>query len=179
VGVYKGGQFVDVKGMSAKKSNTPPFIFKVFGEISEVLKTITTKQEFEQEKKNILKIIRSYIKRIGKPEDKDGFPIEDYAISTKLTKPINSYAKTKPQHVKAAEMEEKASGIHLESGEYITYVKTRDTTRVKPISIAEVQDVDTKKYQENLQNVLEQLLDALDISWDEVKGMKKLDAFGI
>jgi len=179
VGVYKGGQIVDVKGMSAKKSNTPLFIFKAFEEISEILKKITTQQEFETEKKNILKIIRSYAKRIGQPEDKEGFPIEDYAISTKLTKSISSYTKTKPQHVKAAEMEERASGIRLESGDYITYVKTRDSSRVKPISITEIQDIDTKKYHENLQNVLEQLLDALNISWEEVKGMKKLDAFGI
>jgi hypothetical protein len=58
-------------------------------------------------------------------------------------------------------------------------VKTRDSDRVKPVSIGKIQDIDTKKYQQNLQNVLEQLLDALDISWEEIKGMKKFDAFGI
>lgn len=86
---------------------------------------------------------------------------------------------TVPQHVKAAQMEEHRTKIKVEAGQDITYVKTRDTARVKPISIASIQDIDTKKYQENLQNVLEQLLDALDITWDEVRGTKKLDNFGL
>ncbi len=179
VGVYKGGEYIDVKGMSAKKSNTPPFIFKAFDEISEILKRITNMDEFESEKKHIIKITRSYLKRIGKPLDKKGFPIEEYAVSTKLTKPITNYTKTMPQHVKAAIMEQKRTGIKVEAGEYITYVKTRDTEKVRPVALGKIENIDVKKYQQNLQNVLEQLLDALDIKWEEIKGMKKLDAFGI
>ncbi|MBN2156403.1 MAG: DNA-directed DNA polymerase I [Candidatus Lokiarchaeota archaeon] len=179
VGVYKGGNSIDVKGMSAKKSNTPPFIFKAFDEISGILKKITSKAEFEKEKAKIINITKSYLKRIGKSLEKNGFPIEDYAISTKLTKSISSYKKTMPQHVKAAMMEEKRTGIKIEAGEYISYVKTRDSEHVKPVSLASIQDIDVKKYQENLQNVLEQLLDALDINWEEIKGTKKLDAFGL
>jgi DNA polymerase I len=179
VGVYQGGKYVDVKGMSAKKSNTPPFIFYAFDEVSDVLKEITNMNEFNKKKKQIVKIIRSYSKRIGKPENKNGWAIEDYAISTKMTKSISSYTKAMPQHVKAAQMEESRTGIPIESGQYITYVKTRDKARVKPVSIATVQDINIKKYQDNLQNVLEQLLDALDISWDEILGTKKLDVFGL
>ncbi len=118
-----GGNYIDVKGMSAKKSNTPPFIFKAFDEISDVLKHITSKDEFEKEKPNIIKITRSYLKRIGKPVEKNGFPIEDYAISTKLTKSISQYTKSMPQHVKAAKMEEQRTGNKIEAGEYVTYVK--------------------------------------------------------
>jgi len=179
VGVYWGGQYLDVKGMSAKKSNTPPFIFKAFDEISGVLKRITTMEEFEKEKPHIIKIARSYLKRIGKPVEKKGFPLEDYAISTRLTKAISQYTKAMPQHVKAAKMQQNRTGIKVEAGEYVTYVKTRDAERVKPVSIGKIEDLDTKKYEQNLQNVLEQLLDALDINWEEIKGMKRLDAFGI
>ena len=43
--------------------------------------------------------------------------------------------------------------------------------------MAKLQDIDTTKYKELLTPALEQVLDALDISFEEIKGIKKMDAF--
>ncbi|KKM87269.1 hypothetical protein LCGC14_1270630 [marine sediment metagenome] len=45
------------------------------------------------------------------------------------------------------------------------------------IELAKLQDIDTKKYKELLKSALEQVLDALGISFDEIRGIKKMDAF--
>jgi len=37
--------------------------------------------------------------------------------------------------------------------------------------------IDTKKYRELLQSALEQVMDALGISFEEIKGIKKMDSF--
>ena len=43
--------------------------------------------------------------------------------------------------------------------------------------MANLQDIDTNKYKELLQSALEQVLDALGITFEEIKGIKKLDSF--
>ena len=43
--------------------------------------------------------------------------------------------------------------------------------------MAKLQDIDTKKYKELLTSALEQVLDALGISFEEIIGIKKMDAF--
>ena len=47
----------------------------------------------------------------------------------------------------------------------------------KAIEIANLHDIDVKKYKEHLQSALEQVLDALGITFDEIKGIQKMDAF--
>ena len=47
----------------------------------------------------------------------------------------------------------------------------------KVFELADLKDVDIKKYQELLKSALEQVLDALGISYDEVKGIRKMDSF--
>ena len=43
--------------------------------------------------------------------------------------------------------------------------------------MAKIQDVDSKKYKQLLEGTFEQLLDALNISFEDVKGTKRLDTF--
>jgi len=45
------------------------------------------------------------------------------------------------------------------------------------MEFASLQDIDPKNYSELLRSALEQILDALGISFDEIKGIKKMDAF--
>jgi DNA polymerase I len=180
VGIYADGK-VDIKGMSAKKSNTPAFITRAFQEVTEILKKISNKEEFKKEKKNIIKVARSYLKRIGKPVEKNGFPIEDYAVTIRLSRKLDAY-NGEPQHVKAARLIENKTHKKFIEGDYITLVKTRDTDGAKPIykdMRPDISDINTDKYEENMQKVFEQLLDALDITWGEIKGATRLDSFGI
>ncbi len=174
IGIYKDTGHIDMKGLVAKKKNTPEFIKKVFGQLIEILKTITNDDEFKKAKNEIIDIIRSNLKKIGKPNT---FTLEDYAINIALQKKIRDYVKVVPQHVKAALELRKVTGKEYQKGEVITFIKSKGAVGAKAIELAKLQDIDTKKYRELLQSALEQVLDALGISFNEVKGIKKMDAF--
>ena len=47
----------------------------------------------------------------------------------------------------------------------------------KVMEHARLQDINSKKYRNLLNSALEQVLDALGISSEEIKGIKKMDAF--
>lgn len=173
LGIYKDTKYIDVKGLVAKKRNTPEFIKKVFNELLEILKNVTNKEEFKQAREEIIKNVRENLKKIGKPET---FTLDDYAINMTLQKPLDRY-KVVPQHVKAALEVEKITGKKYQKGETISIVLTRGSVGAKAKQIASLQDIDSKKYKERLQSALEQILDALGITYDEIRGIKRIDAF--
>jgi DNA polymerase I len=177
VGVRQGGVEVDIKGLMAKKHNTPEFIKKKFTESVEILKKIVDPESFEQSKNQLIQIVKSTIKMIGKPVDAGGFPLDDYAISVVLSKRISAYTKTMPQHVKAAKLLPANELKQMEPGSYISYIKTRTSDGVKPLVIASINDIDVAKYKELVQSTFEQVLDALGIDYEEIKGVKKLTSF--
>lgn len=179
VGIYESTKYIDIKGMTGKKSNTPPFIINAFKEITEMLTEIKNMAEFKKKKSIIERRVKQYWKKIGKPVDKGGYPIEDYAVTTSIKKKINQYKNVQPQHIKAAKMAANLSDgrIQYERGDAIEYVKTKDDTGVKPLGFAKIYEVDIDKYRDLLEGTFEQLLDALGITWAEIKGTKKLDSF--
>ncbi len=100
VGIYKDTKYVDIKGLVAKKKNTPEFIKKAFSDLLEILKEITNDDEFLKAKKDIKNLIISNFKKIGKPNT---FNLEDYAINITMQKKLGDYKTTIPQHVRAAQ----------------------------------------------------------------------------
>ena len=174
LGIYKDTKYVDVKGLVAKKKNTPEFIKKVFNTLLEILKNVTNNEEFLKARNRVIEIVKDNSKKIGKPGT---FSLEDYAINISLKKKLNKYDKGIPQHVKAAQELQKATGKEFQKGETITFVKTKGAAGAKAIELAKLQDIDPKKYRELLQSALEQVLDALGITFEEIKGIKKMDAF--
>jgi DNA polymerase I len=176
VGIYKGTHSIDIKGMTGKKSNTPPFIKTAFSEVTEMLKQITNQDEFIKIKKDIMASIRSYMKKIGKTEEEGGIPIDQYAISMVMTKAVDKYD-NKSQHVKAAIMAQESDDEEIEAGDVISFVKTTGAEGVKPLSLATIRDVDKKKYIELLKGTVEQILDALGIDFSEIEGATKIDSF--
>ncbi len=176
-GIYTNGA-VDIKGLTGKKKNTPEFIKKIFVEVLEGLKEVKDDAKFLAAKDQIVSIIRRNVKKLDQRE----FPLEDFEITVSMKKKMDSYTKTMPQHVRAAKMlqdSQKNQGIKsdLERGDSISFVKTRTKEGVKPTNMARIEDLDIKKYKEMLKSTLEQVLDALDISFDEVMGVKKIDSF--
>ncbi|MFW9902479.1 MAG: DNA-directed DNA polymerase I, partial [Candidatus Thorarchaeota archaeon] len=145
VGIYKDTKYVDIKGLVAKKKNTPDFIKKVFNEMIEILKNITTTKQFLKAKDDIIEIVKSNLKKIGKP---DTFRLEDYAINISLQKNLKSYIKVIPQHVRAAIELKEVTGKEFQKGETISFIKSKGTLGAKAIELAKLQDVDTKKYKE-------------------------------
>jgi DNA polymerase I len=195
IGIYKESKNVDMKGLVAKKKNTPNFIKKVFGQLIDILKEITDDDEFNKARNEIIEMVRNNQKKIGK---KDTFTLEDYAINISLQKNINSYDKVIPQHVRAAKDSidfetnrelksvkneadakrvRKAIMDKYQKGNVVTFIKSKGKTGAKVIEMAKLQDIDSKKYQELLKSALEQVLDALGITFEEIRGIKKMDAF--
>jgi len=174
VGIYKDTKFVDIKGLLAKKKNTPDFIKKIFNQLLKILKEITNDEEFLQAKQKIIQIVRDNLKKIGKP---DAFPLEDYAINISMQKRISNYNKTIPQHVRAAIELQNITGREFQKGDTIRLIKSKDSVGAKAIEIAKLQDIDIPKYKELLRSALEQVLDALGITFEEIKGIKRMDSF--
>ncbi len=174
VGIYKDTKYTDIKGLVAKKKNTPDFIKKVFSEMIDLLKNITNNDEFLKAKDKIIEIVRSNLKKIGKP---DVFTLEDYAINIGLQKDLKNYTKVVPQHVRAALELQKVTGKEFQKGETISFIKSKGNVGAKALELAKLQDIDPKKYKELLISALEQVLDALGITYEEIKGIKKMDAF--
>jgi DNA polymerase I len=174
LGIYKGTKYIDVKGLVVKKKNTPEFIKKAFNTLLDVLKNVTNDDQFLKARNKVIEIVKDNLKKIGKPET---FSLEDYAINISLKKKLNKYDKVMPQHVKAALELQTATGKEFQKGETITFVKTKGIAGAKALELAKLQDIDPKKYRELLQSALEQVLDALGITFEEIKGIKKMDAF--
>ena len=65
MGVLEDGT-VDVKGLTGKKSHTPPFIRNAFYEILNVLKDIFTEKDFDKCKTRIKKIVHSLAEDLEK-----------------------------------------------------------------------------------------------------------------
>ncbi|TET61329.1 MAG: DNA-directed DNA polymerase I [Promethearchaeota archaeon] len=174
IGIYKDTKYVDIKGLVAKKKNTPDFIKKAFSEMIEILKNITNNNEFLKAKDKIIEIVRDNLKKIGKPNT---FTLEDYAINIGLQKALKNYTKVIPQHVKAALELKTATGKEFQKGETISFIKSKGLIGAKALELAKLQDIDTKKYRDLLISALEQVLDPLGITYEEIKGIKKMDAF--
>ncbi|MFW9781712.1 MAG: DNA-directed DNA polymerase I [Candidatus Heimdallarchaeota archaeon] len=174
IGIYKNTKYTDIKGLVAKKKNTPEFIKKAFSEMIEILKNITNQEEFLKARNQIIEIVKDNLNKIGKP---DTFTLEDYAINIGLQKNISKYTKVVPQHVRAAKELMDVTGKTYQKGETITFIKSKGPIGAKAIELAKLQDIDTKKYKELLTSALEQVLDALGITFDEIRGIRKMDAF--
>lgn len=174
LGVYKDSKYVDMKGLVVKKKNTPEFIRKTFSEMIEILKNITNNDEFLKARGQIIEIVKENLKKIGKP---DTFTLEDYAINIGLKKDLKNYKKVIPQHVRAAKALLEVTGKTYQKGETVSFIKSKGPIGAKPIELAKLQDIDPKKYKELLKSALEQVLDALGITFEEIRGIKKMDAF--
>jgi DNA polymerase elongation subunit (family B) len=95
-----------------------------------------------------------------------------------LSKPIESYRKNLPQHVKAA-IKLKEQGIPVSARDIIYFVKVTGKDGVKPVQLAKLSEIDTDKYMETVRSTFEQLLSALDVSWEEINKISRLDGFNL
>ena len=170
LGVSKDGQ-VDIKGLTGKKRNTPMFLQEAFMQMIDILRQVRDPDGFEVAKDQIFKLAREKLTMLERRE----FAIEDLAIRVQLTKNLEAYTKTTPQHVKAAKLLKKA-GQEVKAGDIIAFVKTTGNN-VKPVEQATAQDIDTAKYKDLVKSTFEQVLDALGIEWFDTIGMRTLDTF--
>jgi len=177
LGVYKDGS-VDIKGLTGKKRHMPTCIQNAFQEMVSELSKVEVEEDFEAAKERIRTNIKAFIKKLKKRE----FSVEELAYQVALSKDLDRYDGN-PQHVQAARLLEKENNKEkneenhkkIKSGYIIRYVKT--TEGVLPVKLAKVKDIAIKKYKEQLKSTFEQVLDAMGIQFQELDGVRKLDAF--
>ena len=174
LGVTTRGE-VDVKGLTGKKKHTPPIIKSAFNETKKLLKEVETPEQMEVTKKKISSLIKGVYKTFKNREWEN---MEDLSFNVTVTRELDEYKKTTPQHVKAAKMLQ-AQGYDVEAGTNISFVKTNKKVSggvtVKPVKLAKREEVDVNKYIEFLKSTFEQILEPLDISFSEdIIGIRSL-----
>jgi len=173
LGVQKDGK-VDVKGLTGKKSHTPPFIRTLFYEILEILSKVKTTQEFTESKAKISDMIAGYAKKLKAKQ----IPLTDLAFNVMISKAPSEYVKTVPQHIRAAKLLEQIREI--KKGDIISYVKIINKPGVKPVELARPDEIDSAKYMEFMESTFDQILSSMDLDFATLIGAPKqtgLDQF--
>jgi DNA polymerase elongation subunit (family B) len=173
LGVTKEGK-VDVKGLTGKKSHTPPFIRNLFYELLDILAKVQTAKDFEDAKKQISEKIASCAVKVKEKK----IPIADLAFNVMISKAPSEYDKTVPQHIRAAKLLEQHREI--KRGDIISYVKILNKPGVKPVEMARPDEIDSAKYMEFMESTLDQITSSMDLDFDSIIGKPKqtgLDQF--
>ena len=188
LGVTKAGK-VDVKGLTGKKSHTPPFIRNLFYMMTEILAKVSSEDDFERVRVQISAKMSESVESLRSSQ----IPLEDLAFNVRISKAPSEYTKNMPQHIKAAlQLEQVAGGAGniasyaqegaaaapaeprtVKKGDIISYVKTITEPGVKPIEIASVKEIDTEKYLEFMESTLDQIISVMDMNFDRIVGKKK------
>ncbi|MEM2027302.1 MAG: DNA-directed DNA polymerase I, partial [Candidatus Bathyarchaeia archaeon] len=172
LGVLEDGS-VDVKGLTGKKRHIPLFIKRYFDKIEDILSHVKTPAEFDVAKREIEKTIRECYMKLKNREWED---INDLAFEVVLGKVPEAYDKTTPQHVKAA-LILMAKGVEIKAGDTIRFVKVIKEPFVKPVQLATSKEIDVDKYVSYLRSTFDQILDALNLEFDEIIGLTRLEQF--
>lgn len=168
---------VDVKGLTGKKSHTPPFIRNAFYDILAILGKVGSQKDFESAKESIKKVV------VQSAHDLEAhkIPLADLSFNVMINKSLLTYGKKDgktmdgrdtykglPQHIKAAKMLE--GKRELKAGDVISYVKIKTGDGVKPVELAKPEEIDTEKYLEAMESTFEQILSALNFDFNSVLG---------
>ncbi|MEN3006902.1 MAG: DNA polymerase domain-containing protein [Candidatus Methanosuratincola petrocarbonis] len=171
LGVLDSG-IVDIKGLMGKKRNTPPFIKNAFVEMTQVLREVKSPQDFEAAKSKI----KAIVQRCYSDLKARRIPLDDLVFKVMISRPLDRYDKTTPQHVKAAKLLEE-KGKEVKPGDLISFVKVQGPLGVKPVQLARIDEVDVDKYVGHIESTFGQVLEALNIDFEEIVGVKRLDFF--
>jgi DNA polymerase I len=184
LGVLPDGT-VDVKGLTGKKSHTPPFIRTAFYEILSILGKVNSQKDFETARESIKNIIQ----RDAKNLEGHKIPLPELSFNVMINKSISSYGKKVcisvntivgktaaqetfkglPQHIKAAkQLSDK--GREIKAGDIISYVKTKGGDGVKPVELAKPDEIDIEKYFEAMESTFDQVLGALSFDFKSMLG---------
>lgn len=188
LGVLEDGT-VDVKGLTGKKSHTPPIIRHAFYDILNVLKEVFSENDFVKAKEKIKKIVQSIADNL---ENKK-ISLEELSFNVMVNKSPSNYGikisekrndksfsldgkeneieniKGIPQHIKAAKQLVEI-GKQVKAGDIISYVKTRTLDGVKPVVLANQMDIDTEKYLETMESTFDQILSSLNLNFKSIIG---------
>jgi DNA polymerase, archaea type len=188
LGVLADGT-VDVKGLTGKKSHTPPFIRNAFYNILDILSKVNSEQDFESAKEKIKHIIQENARNLESRK----IPSSDLTFNVMVNKSPSKYGKKLtttssvkatsldggdaeienykglPQHIKAAKLLVEI-GKEVKAGDIISYVKTKTGDGVKPVDLVKAEEIDTEKYLETMEATFDQLLSSLNFNFKSILG---------
>ena len=170
-GVLSDGT-VDVKGLTAKKSQTPQFIKDSFYKALDILTRVKTKDDFETAREEIKTLLKSDYARLKERK----IPMDQLAFNVMIGKDISRYKDSIPQHVRAAQLLQK-NGAEIRAGDIISFVKTTSGDGAKPTKLAKPIEIDVDKYLEYMKSTFDQILGSLGYDFDEILGATKLEDF--
>ena len=111
---------IEVKGLVAKKRNTPEFVKYLFQEILDSLKKVENPGDFASFIEWLEGVTREYYQGLRHRE----IPLDQLAIKMALTKDPSAYTKNKPPHVKAA-LQLRKHNVSVQEGDVIVVVKIK------------------------------------------------------
>jgi len=163
---------VDIKGLTGKKRHIPEFLKITFTSLVSILGQVKSPTDFSEARTKIRDLVKeSY----GKLKSRK-YSLDELAFNMMIGKSVAGYTKNTPQHVKAAQQLTR-TGTEIKAGDLVSFVKVVTGTGVKPVKLASLQEIDVGKYAEYIRSTLEQVLDALEIDYEELTGAKKLESF--
>jgi len=163
---------IEIKGLIAKKRNTPTFLKELFIDLIEMFKSAQSPEDFIRIKEWLQNKVKTLYLQLKNKE----ITLDKLAFKVTLSKPLEEYKKTRPQHVKAA-LQLKHYGVNVLPGDIIVFVKVKSKDGVKAIQLAKLYEIDPDKYIEQIKTALSQLLSAFGVEWDEIIGLSKLESY--
>ena len=191
LGVLSDGT-VDVKGLTGKKSHTPPFIRNAFSHMLDILSKVNSENDFESAREKIKSILQENAKNLVSRR----IPVQDLSFNVMINKSPDKYGKKiapstvksgsidgtdnigkdfhkgLPQHIKAARFLV-AKGREIKAGGIISYVKTSTAEGVKPVELAKPEEIDTDKYLETMEVTFDQILASLNFNFKSLVGQPR------
>lgn len=149
---------VDVKGLVGKKSSTPAFVKDVFNGTLSILSGVKDEKQFEQAKQEVAQILKENVDKLKRRE----VPVSSLSFNVMMSKNIEDYKNTLPQHIKAAIMASR-DGNTPGAGSVISYVKVKGRLGVKPTQSVSPEEIDIDKYLQIFETTCDQFLEPLGI----------------
>jgi DNA polymerase elongation subunit (family B) len=170
-GTRKDGT-ADVKGLTAIKSNSPPFIRNVFMDCVKELAAVRNWSEFEAAKENIREVVKHAVTNLQSGK----VPLEDLVYTVKVhfglsEKPSGEDVYHQPYQC-AVQLADRQKEIR--PGETVSFVKVKPfnyrgkTFSVKPVGLVkDFREVNVDDYVRNLRTALNQTFKPMNLSFNE------------
>ena len=190
-GVRDNGQ-VDIKGMSAKKSNAPKIIREAFQEIIHIFTTkINSHDDIKDVMDDVSCVIRKALKKVDEmaslwksPHIKDKQKVIDELAVTMQCSKEKYGSKGKPEHIRACEQ----SGRSPSKGERITFLKCIDGPVLIKVDRGASGDdferdfkedmlhssIDVKKYHNLVMSATGQIANMIGVNKERINGQQIL-----
>ncbi len=194
LGITKSGKPV-VKGLVAKKKNTPNIIREYFDKMLNILSSVTNEEELANAKKQVTDLLKGLVNRVKTNQ----LSINDVIIRTTFTRKVKDYETwTQPIQALAQLLEQNYPGAEqIDVGDTIEYVpiqtpiKVKIASRrlsfpygeykeasVKPVQLVTDEDLLGKNLIDLAQTAFEQIIEPLGITWKkDIMGQKSIDDF--